>query len=85
MGKIWSSFTGLFGKLGDVLGKKVLMAVVGLILGILHTKFPDWPLPSNETIAEVIIALLSAHTLTDVVYILKTGGKEVVKEIVDGK
>lgn len=59
-------------------GKKLLVAAGGMLLMSLKSSHPDWPLPSEDFTKDVLIALLSAHTLTDITAILKTAGKEVV-------
>jgi hypothetical protein len=76
---------GLLSKAGAALGdlklwagKKVILAALGVGLATLKAKFPDWPLPSEDFLRDLIVALLSAHTLTDVVAIFKTAGKEVL-------
>jgi hypothetical protein len=76
---------GLLGRAGAALGnlklwagKKVILAALGVGLATLKSKYPDWPLPSEEFLRDLILALLSAHTLTDVVAIFKTAGKEVI-------
>ena len=63
------------------LGKKAIIVLVGLIMAVLREKFPGWPLPSDQLIIDAVAALLLTHTATDIVYILKTFGKEAVKEI----
>jgi hypothetical protein len=63
------------------LGKKVLIAIVGLALSALRVRYPDLALPSDELIVDIVLALLAAHTLTDVAAVIKVGSKEVVKEL----
>ncbi|TXH41506.1 MAG: hypothetical protein E6Q97_37535 [Desulfurellales bacterium] len=58
-------------------GRKVLMWFIGLTLSALQSKFPDWPLPSQQFLFDLTVALMAAHSLTDVVAILKTGAKEI--------
>ena len=57
-------------------GKKLIIALAGYFLTAIKTAHPDWPIPSEEFTLDVILALLTAHTLTDVTAILKTAGKE---------
>lgn len=67
--------------LGDIklwAGKKVILAAVGVGLATLKAKYPSWPLPSEDFLRDLLLALLSAHTLTDVVAIFKAAGKEVL-------
>lgn len=68
----------VLGRLRKWAGKKVIMALVGLGMTALKTAHPDWPLPSEEFTVDLTLALLTAHTVTDVVHILKTAGKEVL-------
>lgn len=62
-------------------GKKLVVAGVGFGLMALKAQHPDWPLPSEEFTRDLVVALLSAHTLTDIAFVLKTAGQQVV----DGK
>lgn len=59
-------------------GKKLIVAAVGMGIAALKAKHPDWPLPDVDFTRDVLIALLGAHTLTDIMAILKTAGKEVL-------
>lgn len=65
-------------KLQQWFGKKLTVAAVGLVLMSIKAAHPDWPIPSEEFVRDVIIAFLGAHTLTDVMAILKTAGNEVL-------
>ena len=58
-------------------GKKLVIALAGYLLTAVKSSHPDWPIPSEEFTLDVILALLTAHTLTDITAILKAAGKEV--------
>lgn len=60
-------------------GKKLTVAAVGMILMAVKSSHPDWPIPSEEFVRDVILAFLGAHTVSDVVAILKTTGNEVLE------
>lgn len=79
--KLVAYLTGAGATVAKSLGKKVLIALVGIVLSALHARYPELPLPSDELIVDLVLALLAAHTLTDVAAVLKVGSKEVVKEI----
>lgn len=64
------------------LGKKVLIGLVGYVVVYLQGKFPDMQLPSADLVKDLVAALLVTHTLTDIVALLKTGGKEWLAEMV---
>jgi hypothetical protein len=63
-------------------GKKLIVTLVGLVLASLKAQHPDWPLPSEDLVKDLVLAFLAAHTLTDVVAVIKTAVPEVVKDVV---
>lgn len=63
----------------QTMGKKVVIVLAGLVLDWLRAKFPGASLPSTDTIREAVAALLGAHTLTDIVAIVKTKALEQMK------
>jgi len=70
--KIWGWF-----------GKKLIVAIVALVVATIKAQHPDWPLPSEDLVRDLTIAFLSAHTLTDVVSIIKTAVPEVIKDVAE--
>lgn len=69
-------------KAWDWAGKKLIVTLAGLIIASLKAAHPDWPLPSEEAVTQLVVAFLAAHSATDIMYLLKTQGKDVVKEVV---
>lgn len=62
-------------------GRKFLAMIVGLVLASLKAAHPDWPLPSEELVLDLVLAFMACHSVTDIFAIMKTGGKELVKEL----
>ena len=59
-------------------GKKFILVGIGLGLASLKAAHPDWPLPGEDFTKDLFLALVGAHTLTDVTALLKSAGKEVL-------
>lgn len=59
-------------------GKKVILLAIGMVLQALKAKYPDWPLPSEDFTRDTFLAVVGAHTATDLVHVFKTAGKEVL-------
>ena len=72
--KIWGWF-----------GKKLVVVIVGLVVASLKAQHPDWPLPSEELIKDLVVAFMACHSLTDIVAIIKTAVPEVVKDVMTTK
>lgn len=68
-------------KMWDWFGKKLIVVIVGLIISTLKTQHPDWPLPSEEMVKDLVTAFLAAHTMTDITYIIKTAVPEIIKDM----
>lgn len=76
MEKLKALFNDTFGSVWNWAGKKLIVAAGGMFLMSLRAAHPDWPLPTEEFTRDILIALLSAHTFTDIAAVLKTAGKE---------
>lgn len=59
-------------------GRKMLLWFLSLTLSALKAKYPDAPLPSESFVFDITASLFAAHSLTDIVAIIKTGAKEYV-------
>ena len=70
--------SGFLGKARKWLGKKLIVIGIGYVLAALKAKHPDWPLPGEDFTKDLVMAFVGAHTLTDVVAVMKTAGKEVL-------
>lgn len=60
--------------------RKLIYAVVGLVLAGLRVQFPELPLPSVELITDAVLALIATHTATDIVHIVSTSAVEWARE-----
>lgn len=63
-------------------GKKLVVAIVGLVLAAIKAQHPEWPLPSEDLVRDIVLAFLAAHTATDIVATFKTAVPEVIKDVV---
>ena len=68
-------------KLWGWFGKKLIVVIVGLVLNSLKQMHPEWPLPDAGLVKDLVIAFLACHSATDIVAVLKTGGKELAKDV----
>ena len=66
-------------------GKKLVVMIAGLVISTLKASHPDWPLPSEDLVRDLVLAFLAAHTLTDVTALIKTAVPEVVKDVLNQK
>lgn len=60
--------------------RKVVYLLAAFVLNALAVKFPGLPLPQPDTIADWAVVLVGAHTVTDIVWIIKNHLIEVAKE-----
>ena len=61
---------GLFSRIWAAVSRKALYVVVGAALEAARFKWPGLPLPSTDFVIDAVLALLAAHTVTDVVALI---------------
>jgi hypothetical protein len=54
----------MFQKLFDFFGKRSVMAIVAIVYAIVRRQFPDIALPDEQTIVELVLALIAGKTVT---------------------
>lgn len=74
-----SFFANLKEKLSKV-PRKVIYIVVAAIMQGIALRFPSLPLPEPDTITDWTIALVAAHSATDVAWLVKNFFADMAKE-----